>query len=123
MQYLFRMYGNEIQVIRYMTTHTEIEYIYNEETHMREPHEYEAKYYFTTLEQAQKDGEPIKLDYEPFEWLDGILTKDTENTYAEAIKIYEMGEEAYKKSLLQENAQTNEQLYSDVSQCILSMIS
>lgn len=81
--------------------------------------------YFDSLESAKECslGEPIKLDTESYQWMNGIDIGEGKEHYKEAMRIYEMGEEAYKKSLLQANAQTNEQLYSDVSQCILSMIS
>ncbi len=81
--------------------------------------------YFNSLESAQASGlgEPIKLDTESYQWMNGIDIGEGKEHYKKAMRIYEMGEEAYKKSLLQADAQTNEQLYSDVSQCILSMIS
>ena len=81
-----RMYGRTVQVLRYAVTggeHTD-----------RVPTRAEAD------EIAQRIGGTItELDTTDVEWMDGLEVPDMPDTYAEAVKIYEMGEAAYKAKL------------------------
>lgn len=101
MDYPFCMYGKIIKIYRYKV-------IYNRTIHKKvitdnneisiEAKTIEKVNYFPTKTEAELLGDNITpLDTSAYEWLDNIEVDDVPDTFAEAVKIYEMGEEAYKK--------------------------
>lgn len=85
--YPFRMYGRIIQIYRYKVEYTD------------ESASTATLAYCCTDEEAKDiNGTVTKLDTSNYEWLDGIEVADVPDTFAEAIKIYEMGESAYNNT-------------------------
>lgn len=99
MQYPFLMYGRIIQVHRYKVEYTETTPWADEAGN---PVEEIHTEFCTTQEQADAVAESYEgstvteLDSSAYEWLDGIEVADVPDTYAEAVKIYEMGQVAYE---------------------------
>lgn len=104
--YPFRMYGRIIEINRYSVTYQEQPPILpqpdGEETPEQEPTE-RIEYVPTQEESdaiAERTGGTVTaLDTTEYEWLDGIEVADVPDTFAEAIKIYEMGQAAYQELL------------------------
>ncbi len=104
MTYPFSMYGRIIQVYRYEVSYQEERFSSweTEEGGLPTVTE-ERKAYLNTLDQAEavaaahEGSTLIKLDSSAYEWLDGIEVPDVSDTYSEAVKLYEMGKEAYEK--------------------------
>lgn len=93
MTYPFRMYGRIIQVYRYKAVYME-----RQPGEDGEMTEVEMTSFFPTETEAQRTGGTVTaLDATEYEWLDGLEMPDVPDTYAEAIKVYEMGEEAYRE--------------------------
>ncbi len=98
MQYPFRLYGREIQIYRFSVTYEE-EMPWLDEDGAEESRT-QIEYCNTESEAAAvaeaHNGEVTALDSSAYEWLDGIEVADVPDTYAEAVKIYEMGQAAYE---------------------------
>lgn len=112
---MFRMYGNIVEILKYSTTITET--IPGENG---EPIEQTQTIYTPTEEEAIAfGGTVIQLEPESDYWMDGIVVPDVPNTMAEAIKIRDMGEAAYKTKLKREESQNPEQLRADLDYLLL----
>lgn len=106
MSNVFRMYGRVIQIHRYKA-----EYTVQQPNGDGELKDIQTVGYFTSQEEAESTGGTVTaLDTSNHEWLDGIEVADVPDTYAEAVKIFEMGEEAYKKSLDKPDGDTESRL-------------
>lgn len=101
MQYPFLMYGRIIQIYRYSVTYQD-EYEWLDDGGVPETSAESHVEYCNTQEQAEAvaaahEGSTItELDSAAYEWLDGIEVADVPDTYAEAVKLYEMGQAAYE---------------------------
>ena len=104
--YPFRMYGRIIEINRYSVTYQEQFPTFSqpdgEETPQQESIEHIE--YVPTQEEAnavaeRTGGTVTTLDTTTYEWLDGIEVADVPDTFAEAVKIYEMGQAAYQELL------------------------
>ena len=104
--YPFRMYGRVIEINRYSVTYKEqlpeIPSPDSEETPQQES--IERIEYVPTQEEAnaiaeRTSGTVTALDTSEYEWLDGIEVSDVPDTFAEAVKIYDMGQAAYQELL------------------------
>lgn len=100
MKYPFRMCGRVVQVYRYEVEYSEEIMGTNAEG---EPALETAERVrpCNTREQAEAvaaahHGAITELDSSAYEWLDGIEVADVPDTYAEAVKLYEMGQAAYE---------------------------
>lgn len=98
--YPFSMYGRIVQIHRFSVTYEE-ETQWPDEDGVLETHTETRTEYWNTLEQAEAvagrtGGAVAELDSSSYEWLDGIEVADVPDTYAEAVKIYEMGQAAYE---------------------------
>ena len=108
--YPFRMYGQIVQLYHYKVDYTE-----NEEPKTR---------YFPTEEEAnyianEMSGTVNEYDSTAFAWMEGLDVGDSPNTYAEAIKIYEMGEAEYNRQKAFEQAKRADQLRADLDYILL----
>lgn len=95
MEYLFRMSGRIVEVYHYQVD-------YAETTPDGEPRT--CTDYCPTAEEAdaiarRTGGSVTTLDSSDYEWLDGIEVADVPDTYAEAVRICEMGRETYEAEL------------------------
>lgn len=104
--YPFRMYGRIIEINRYSVTYQEQPPVIpppeGEQTPEQSPIEHIE--HVPTQEEAnaiaeRTGGTVTALDISEYEWLDGIEVDDVPDTFAEAIKIYEMGQAAYQELL------------------------
>lgn len=104
--YPFRMYGRTIEINRYSVTYQEqppsLPQLDGEE--ILEQESIERIEYVPTQEEAnaiaeRTGGTVIALEASEYEWLDGIEVADVPDTFAEAVKIYEMGQAAYQELL------------------------
>lgn len=70
-------------------------------------------------------GEILKLNTADYEWLDGIEVADVKNPYAEAVRIFEMGQAAYEAELSkptpEEQAAALEQQVTDLQMALCDM--
>ena len=87
---MFRMYGNQVEVLRYQVDYTE-----NEE---------QFTVYAATEEEADEiaqryNGVKTLLASSDDEWMDGLEVADVPDTYAEAVRVYQSGKSAYLNSL------------------------
>ena len=48
------------------------------------------------------------------EWMDGLEVADVPDTYAEAMRIYSLGEQAYKQQIEDSKKRNAEQLRADI---------
>lgn len=85
-----RLYGRAVQVCRWAVIYTKDK----KERALRVPTREEAD-----AIAVRTGGTVTALDTSAYAWMDGIKVADVPNTYAEALKIYEMGEMAYKAML------------------------
>lgn len=95
----FRMYGRIVQIYRYAVAY-EVEMPGLDGERVTES----RTDYCNTPEEAEAvskrlNGVITKLDSSAYEWLDGIEVADVPDTYAEAVRIYEMEREAYEAEL------------------------
>lgn len=102
---MFRMYGNHVQVLRYQVDYTE-----NEE---------QRTAYAATEEEADEiaqrySGVKSTLDPPNDEWMDGLEVADMPDTYAEAMRIYSLGEQAYKQQVEDRKKRNADQLRADI---------
>lgn len=93
--HLFSMYGRVVRVIRYTVRLAEGK---DDSSEAGRP---EPVVYCYTQEEAsalaQRTGGRITaLDSSAYEWMDGIEVADVPSPYGEAVRIYEMGREAYE---------------------------
>ena len=101
----FRMYGRIIEIYRYSVTYQEQPpdiFLPDGEPEQQEP--IQRVEYVPTKEEAdaiaQRTGGIVNtLDTTAYEWLDGIEVADVPDTFAEAVKIYEMGQATYEAML------------------------
>lgn len=102
---MFRMYGNRVEVLQY-----QVDYIENEE---------QFTAYAVTEEEADEiakryNGVKTALTSSDDEWMDGLEVEDVPDTYAEAMKICALGEEAYKQQVEDTKKQGLAQLRADI---------
>ena len=102
---MFRMYGNQVEVLRYQVDYTE-----NEE---------QFTVYAATEEEADEiaqryNGVKTALASSDDEWMDGLEVADVPDTYAEAVRIYSLGEQAYKQQIEDSKKRNAEQLRADI---------
>lgn len=106
MNYPFKVCGNIIKIHRYAVVYIDrnpVEVDINNDEESTEPKftEIERTMRFNTEQEAQAFAERFNgsiqtLDTTTYEWIDGIETPDASNTFAEAVKIYDMGQAAYE---------------------------
>lgn len=99
MHYPFSMYGRVVQIHRYSVSYTETLERLKADGSL-ENINVERTEYFNTLGAAQAAAELhgteiTPIDCSAYEWLDGLEVPDMPDTYAEAVKLYEMGGEAW----------------------------
>lgn len=87
---MFRMYGRKVEILKYQVSYQE-----NEE---------QRTDYTMTEDEANEIAERVNgtvtaLESEDDAWMDGIEVDDVPDTYAEAMRIYQLGESAYKEAL------------------------
>ncbi len=104
MNYPFALHGRTVRVHRFSVTYTESGV--------------EQTEYFNTLEQAkaaaeETGGKTTALDSGPYEWLDGIEVADVPDTYAEGIKLYEMGAAAWLSQAQERKQAENNQALAE----------
>ena len=102
---MFRMYGNRVEILRYQVDYTE-----NEE---------QFTTYAATEEEADEiakycNGVKSSLPTSDDEWMDGLEVADVPDTYAEAMRIYSLGEQEYKQQIEDSKKQNAEQLRADI---------
>lgn len=102
---MFRMYGNRVEILRYQVDYTE-----NEE---------QRTAYTATEEEADEiaqryNGVKSALASSDDEWMDGFEVADVPDTYAEAMRIYSLGEQAYKQQVEDSKKRNTEQLRADI---------
>lgn len=102
---MFRMYGNQVEVLRYQVDYTE-----NEE---------QFTVYAATEEEADEiaqryNGVKTSLAPSDDEWMDGLEVADVPDTYAEAMRIYSLGEQVYKQQVEDSKKRNAEQLRADI---------
>ena len=102
---MFRMYGNQVEFLRYQVDYTE--------------NEKQFTVYAATEEEADEiakrfNGVKSALVPSDDEWMDGLEVADVPDTYAEAMRIYSLGEQAYKQQIEDSKKQNAEQLRADI---------
>lgn len=104
--YPFRMYGRVIEINRYSVTYKEQppEILSPDGDEIPEQSPIKHTEYIPTQEEAnaiaeRTGGIVTALDTSEYEWLDGIEVSDVPDTFAEAVKIHEMGQAAYQELL------------------------
>ena len=102
---MFRMYGNQVEVLRYQVDYTE-----NAE---------QFTIYAATEEEADEiaqryNGVKTSLASSDDEWMDGLEVADVPDTYAEAVRVYSLGKQAYKQQVEDSKKQNAEQLRADI---------
>lgn len=101
--YPFSMYGRTVRVHRFKVTYLMKEQEYDEDGAPVTVSVEHAQYCHSREEAnavAKRTGGTItELDTHTYEWLGGIEVADVPDTYAEAVRIYEMGREAYEAEL------------------------
>lgn len=96
--YPFSLYGRTIWIHRFRVTYQE-ELSWDPEVRPIEQIRY-CNSRKQAADIAQRTGGTVtELDSSDYEWLDGIEVADVPDTYAEAVRIYEMGQEAYEAEL------------------------
>ncbi len=99
MKYPFTLYGRIVQIHRYRVEYTEAKPWLDDGGN---PAKESRTEYCNTEEQAEAvadahEGTVVtKLDSSLYEWMDGMEVADVPDTYEEAVKIYEMGQEAWE---------------------------
>lgn len=95
---MFRMCGNQVEVLRYQVDYTE-----NEE---------QFTVYAATEEEADEiaqryNGVKTSLASSDDEWMDGLEVADVPDTYAEAVRVYQSGKEAYFNNIRNQKQNEN----------------
>ncbi len=108
---LFSLCGRIVTVLKYKVDYTET-FSYIKENSEVSTETIEKTQLFFNREKAEKFSEKVngtvsKLDFESYEWMDGLEVADVPNTYAEAVKIYKMGKDAYLSMKQAEKQQEN----------------
>lgn len=120
---MFRMYGRIIEIYRYKLDYTEAVPGLDENGEPIETNEERTEYFIDAASAEEvhkgKGGTITKLNTADYEWLDGLEVADVDDTYAEAVKIYEMGKEAYERKLAFEQSKKSEQLRADLDYVML----
>ena len=106
----FRLCGRTVQVCRYLVSYIE--------------HGVERIDRLPTREEAdavalQTGGEVESLDASAYEWMDGIEVPDVPDTYAEAERIAQLGQEGYSRKKVFEVSKSPDQLRADVDYIML----
>lgn len=119
MEYPFRMSGQTVEVYRYQVDYTEERP--NESGEMVQE---SVTTYCPTQEEAdavaeQTGGTITQLDASVYEWMDGLIMPDVPDTYAEAVKVYEVGEAEYRRRLAFEEKKRADQLRADLDYVML----
>lgn len=97
----FRLCGRTVEVYRYQAEYTEDGVSITRR--------------FPTLEEAETTGGTVTaLDAGAWLWMDGIVVEDVPDKYAEAVKIYNMGKEAYEAWTSARALESPEQLRADL---------
>lgn len=87
---MFRMYGRKVEILKYQISYTDTE---NEEQRTDyAANEEEAREIATRV-----NGTVSALPDGGDAWMDGIEVADVPDTYAEALRILDIGKEAYEK--------------------------
>lgn len=115
----FRMYGRVVEVLHYQATYTE-----QHPTQDGEPTDVITTIGFPTQEEAQAvaaqyGGTVTPLDSSAYDWMDGLEVADVPDTYAEAMRIYELGQEAYTRQADLKQRSQSEQLRADLDYIML----
>lgn len=141
MNYPFSLYGNQIKVHRFLVNYTytleykELPKIAEDDFETTivpiiKTEECKNSRAFPTREEAEdfkahNGGEIQELDTSAYEWLDGIKVADVPDTYAEAVKLYEMGQAAYEalqnKPTPEETIATLESQVTDLQMALCDM--
>lgn len=121
--YPFRMYGRKIEIYRYKVDYTDTEETLDF-TEGAESIPSPATEYFVNQEEAHSfatanQGTLTELDTTDYQWLDGIVVADMPNTFAAALKIYELGQDGYERMLAFETSKKNQQLRADLDYVML----
>lgn len=119
MEYPFRMSGRVVAVHHFQVRYLEERLRLDGET-IQEA----VNTYFHTQEEAQavanrKRGTVSELDASSYQWMDGLEVTDVPDTYAEAVKLYEMGEAAYQRQVAFDAAKRADQLRADLDYVML----
>lgn len=112
---VFRMYGRIIEINRYKVDYDQEQVDVSETGEMIITTEQQTSF-FPTLEEAESvpNGTVTALDTENWEWLDGLEMPDVPDTYAEAIKIMDMGKKAYEQKIAFDKSKTNDKIRADL---------
>lgn len=114
MKYPFRMCGRVVEVLHYQVYYID-ERINEDGNTVREnvtvdfPTQEEAQ-----IEANQTGGVIIELDTSAYEWMDGLEVADVPDTYAAALEVYQMGQEAWERKTAFEASKRAEQLRADL---------
>lgn len=138
--YPFSVHGRTIRIHRYKVEYEiEIPHTVILTSEPEEPQENEdlesdffpvVKYYNNRImaeaEASEHEGATLtELDSSAYEWMDGIEVADVPDTYAEAVKIYEMGQAAYEAELAkptpEEQTAALEQQVTDLQMALCEM--
>ena len=94
---MFRMYGRTVEILRYQISYKET--VLNEQG---EEVQEDRVDYAVTEEEAnaiaeRMSGEVSSMELGDDAWMDGLEVADVPDTYGEAMRIYELGEAAYRE--------------------------
>lgn len=125
MKHFFRMYGRIVQVLRFEVSYTleRAKRIHTDKAVLSPTTEVTREAMieqFPTREEAEsfalkRNGTITELDSSAYEWMDGIEVADVPDTFAEAIRIYEMGQEAYEAELNADPEADRDELLFDLA--------
>lgn len=101
-RYPFRMYGRIVEAYRFKATSTTGEVSY-----------------YTNQKEAASFGGIVDPFDNTFMWMDGIEVEDVPDTFSEAVKIYEMGQDAYQRKKAFDTAKDTEKLRADLDYVML----
>ena len=102
---MFRMYGNQVEVLLYQVDYTENEEQFTVYAATEEEADEIAKHYNGVKSALASAGD---------EWMDGLEVADVPDTYAEAMRIYSLGEQVYKQQVEDSKKRNAEQLRADI---------
>lgn len=119
MEYPFRVSGRTVEVYRYRVDYTE-----DRPKEGGEMVQEAVTAYCPTQEGAlavaeQTGGQITALDASAYEWMDGLEVADVPDTYAAAVKIYQMGEAEYRRWVAFEEKKRADQLRADLDYVML----
>lgn len=126
--YPFFLYGRIIMIHRWKVDYSETSPLSED---VNQTITEDRTEYCNTREQAEAvaaahEGSTLtELDSSAYEWLDGIEVADMPDTYAEAVRIYEMGQAAYEAELAkptpEEQTAALEQQVTDLQMALCEM--